>query len=982
MPVEFYCDQCRHKLRVRDEFLGRKARCPACKAVVRVEVIPLLEEVAPPPADPAAITDRPPAPAMARPYEPDDPPRTDPDAATDHPRPARDFPPFEFIAAVKNDPQKALKGSLRAQVTPEGMRLRRGENVDLLVPRGTPAEHLEGNQMNVEVGDRTVTLAVVKLGNYQARIARDVVDFLAGDKQSLDARGYRLEWYLYVPVVLPIGIPIITLGGALWGGLGFGLAFVSFGIAQAEKVPKAARLTMALLLAVVGYGILGASLIPGMLQRNSTSGSLAGGPPTVQSVPKTRPRSPELERKPEVHREVLPPTVTKVEPPRPATPPQPAVPQPAGDAPKVAVRDTGVGIPVTKPLAVVFLPGSPILLTLDKDKKTQYWAPANALQLPEPPEGVSAAVTPDGGHLLVQAGNTFQLRRLEQGGLTGAATRDAAGREFRGVSSDGKYEVALKPAEHTARVLNRATGAAERTIDVGHAGKTVLGLALAPDGQTFAVSFVQDGLEVFDVATGKVRVRFGVLAAARGYFRPVFSPDGKALAAACVPGSSVALLNTATGTREQLAWQGANQMPLRATFSPDGKRLATGSLQGGVRVWDLETRKPLADYRVDPRESRPTTAAARAVTGVEFSPNGRFLAATDPSSVRVWDVSGLTGPATQPAPPAVAKADPPKPAVPPPAAAADKGAPEPPAGGAAKPAGNLDRDGGVTADLPEHYRSRVVALAPDGKTFAIGFEGGAGLWDVAGPTERVILPGGKTEAVALSADGKTVLTAESGGTVRLWDVEKLKQRRTFKASPERVTRVRLSPDGKTAAASGLNVRLWDTTTGQSKDFNGGADAHFRDVAYSPDGKTLAGSDDRGTIFIWNVADGKTVAKFDQGAPANVLAFSPDGKTLAAYADTRGVRLWDVAAGTDRPLTPTSRVRALAFSPDGKRLFALGILDVRVWDVASAKLADRHILHTGTVVALTPDGRLALSAADDAKLRIWDLSQLPEAGEGP
>src|SRR5271156_1502787 len=41
MPITFACDDCDTSIRVKDQFAGKKARCPKCGAVVRV---PQLEE--------------------------------------------------------------------------------------------------------------------------------------------------------------------------------------------------------------------------------------------------------------------------------------------------------------------------------------------------------------------------------------------------------------------------------------------------------------------------------------------------------------------------------------------------------------------------------------------------------------------------------------------------------------------------------------------------------------------------------------------------------------------------------------------------------------------------------------------------------------------------------------------------------------------------------------------------------------------------
>ncbi len=64
-------------------------------------------------------------------------------------------------------------------------------------------------------------------------------------------------------------------------------------------------------------------------------------------------------------------------------------------------------------------------------------------------------------------------------------------------------------------------------------------------------------------------------------------------------------------------------------ISPDSKRVVTGSLDGIVRVWDVETKACLFELK----------GHRNLVTSVAFSPDGRLIASgSDDDSVRVWNV--------------------------------------------------------------------------------------------------------------------------------------------------------------------------------------------------------------------------------------------------------------------------------------------------------------------------------------------------------
>ena len=66
---------------------------------------------------------------------------------------------------------------------------------------------------------------------------------------------------------------------------------------------------------------------------------------------------------------------------------------------------------------------------------------------------------------------------------------------------------------------------------------------------------------------------------------------------------------------------------------------------------------------------------------------------------------------------------------------------------------------------------------------------------------------------------------------------------------------------------------------------------------------------------------------------------------------------------------------MAVTPDGRRaVSASGDKTLKVWDLASGR-ALRTLAATPTrvsAVAVTPDGRHAVSASEDKTLKVWDL----------
>src|SRR5262249_48403659 len=154
-------------------------------------------------------------------------------------------------------------------------------------------------------------------------------------------------------------------------------------------------------------------------------------------------------------------------------------------------------------------------------------------------------------------------------------------------------------------------------------------------------------------------------------------------------------------------------------------------------------------------------------------------------------------------------------------------------------------------------------------------------------------------AVAVSQDGRHIVSGSEDGTLLLWDVTGGQFRR-FEGHPDRVNAVAFSPDGRYIVSSSGQVgnltpeswknslRLWDAASGEFR--------HFGDKAY----------------HVFTVND---------------LAFSPDGRYIALCCEGKDLQLWEPAAlweprsgrGLARFKGHTEQLNAVAFSPDGQHI---------------------------------------------------------------
>jgi len=164
------------------------------------------------------------------------------------------------------------------------------------------------------------------------------------------------------------------------------------------------------------------------------------------------------------------------------------------------------------------------------------------------------------------------------------------------------------------------------------------------------------------------------------------------------------------------------------------------------------------------------------------------------------------------------------------------------------------------------------------------------------------------------------------------------------------------------------------------------DGDVYDSQFSPDGKLLATVSKDGTAALWDVEDGRLVARL-QGhtSEVNSVRFSPDGRRLATCSDDKTVRIWHMPSGREQAILHghENYVYCLAMSPDGRTL-ASGSRDqtVRIWDVETGQSVRTLSEHSGTVGSLTFSSDGTRLATSDGTIRLWDVDSWKQTGSLP
>jgi WD40 repeat protein/predicted AAA+ superfamily ATPase len=277
-----------------------------------------------------------------------------------------------------------------------------------------------------------------------------------------------------------------------------------------------------------------------------------------------------------------------------------------------------------------------------------------------------------------------------------------------------------------------------------------------------------------------------------------------------------------------------------------------------------------------------------------------------------------------------------------------------------------------------------VAVSPDGKYIVSGSsDHTVKLWERTSGKEVRTFKGhnGRVRSVCFSPEGTHILSGSDDNTVKLWDRAGGKEVRTFKGHNGRVRSVCFSPEGThiLSGSSDYTVKLWERTSGKEVRTFKGHEGGVWSVCFSPEGTfILSGSSDH-TVKLWERTSGKEVRTF-KGHEGYVMSvcFSPEGTHILSGSNDKTVKLWDRAGGKEVRTFKghNGRVWSVCFSPKGTHILS-GSDDktVKLWDRAGGKevLVRTFKGHSRAInsVCFSPEGTHILSGSYDSTVKLWD-----------
>ncbi len=399
--------------------------------------------------------------------------------------------------------------------------------------------------------------------------------------------------------------------------------------------------------------------------------------------------------------------------------------------------------------------------------------------------------------------------------------------------------------------------------------------------------------------------------------------------------SRVLLADAATGST-LASFKGHKDSIQRLGFSPDGKWLASGSLDGKVKLWDVEAQTLHLDL----------VGHGTAISSLTFSPNGKLLATGSwDQQILLWDI--LSGE-------------------------------------------QVGRVQGHTQAITS------LAFSPDGERIASSSrDGTVRLWKVlSSPKPRsFLLNDPLVLATQFSPTGDGFWTFDGNDAVRVWDPTNLVETATFRLPPETGEAVNTGPGQLLAVQlTNNNVGIYHASPFRKLNELRDSTNTVRALAFSRDGKLLAVARDDWpgraayTISIWDWAAEKEVAQLrvrPQWVAHPGMDFSRDNELIGVGYQDGLVEIFRIRGATKVASFQgmPEQANRILFLSDGQRVVcasgAAGL--IRIWDLR--RNAEARTL-SGQVPAYTRitesrDGRRLAAGAVDGTITIWDLESYAE-----
>ena len=233
-------------------------------------------------------------------------------------------------------------------------------------------------------------------------------------------------------------------------------------------------------------------------------------------------------------------------------------------------------------------------------------------------------------------------------------------------------------------------------------------------------------------------------------------------------------------------------------------------------------------------------------------------------------------------------------------------------------------------------------------------------------------------SIAVSRDGKWIVSGTTRGHVAVWDAESHNMAIAFRGHEGPVLAVDISPDGTRFATGSYDktVRIWSLPTGEQLLGPLEHNRYVTAVKFAPDGRSIATATLSKSVLIFDGHDGRLLVD----TPIRVgslynhsLAWGGLGKPLFALSKDGNIHCIDVATGmtlSKWAIHSNNNPLSIVLASDGAFIAASANASVSFWDIATHQQIGPLIHHLTHVIcmAISANEDLAISGGKKITLR--------------
>lgn len=291
----------------------------------------------------------------------------------------------------------------------------------------------------------------------------------------------------------------------------------------------------------------------------------------------------------------------------------------------------------------------------------------------------------------------------------------------------------------------------------------------------------------------------------------------------------------------------------------------------------------------------------------------------------------------------------------------------------------------------------LAVLNPDGKTILTVSDNGVARLrhlTVSRNRGRMLTDSADWSDTSLTPDARMIATANVNREIKLWNTDSGHQIEETFVAPKTVLNsttdnsrgiiVDISPNGRYVAFSdgGDLLTVRELASHREFQFSHPRNERIQTVSFGPDSRLLLTSTSSGVIRIWKNLEDKApgIFKSRELLRFHRIEISPDAKYAAIYdpyyPSLHGNAIIDVSTMKEVPLEESSGERGWSFGAFSRASTVIGISRppaAIVTDLASGHVVQKFTTSAEiTSVAISSDGRLAMTACKDGTAQLWSV----------